>query len=281
MSLFPIIRPAVAADATGIKQLMSYPDRAHRHLDWSSPIERLGEANFLVIEQDQMIQAALSCPVDPENVAWIRFFAVQPGNSLNDSFRELFTKMIGCYAQPPEFIISVAVQGWFLRLLMEQGFSLHQSIVVLQVDPFTVDLPAEDPKLTIRQVLPQDLPIVAQIDHLAFSLIWRYSENDIKAAYANSAYATIALFEEQVVGYQFSSASVFSGHLTRLAVLPAYQGMGFGRQLTADVIRYFIQTGAGTITVNTQSDNASSLKVYRQLGFALTGEKFPVMRYKA
>jgi RimJ/RimL family protein N-acetyltransferase len=46
------------------------------------------------------------------------------------------------------------------------------------------------------------------------------------------------------------------------------------------MIRYFSRLGTGFITVNTQSDNLASLNVYKKLGFTLTGEKFPVMKYQ-
>ncbi len=280
MAFTPLIRPAVIEDAIAIKKLLSYNDRIHRHLDWCTPMERLGEPSYYVIDHHETVQAAMSCPEDPQDVAWVRFFGAQPGYSMNDSFSLLLREICRNYTHIPEMIVSVAVQGWFLRLLMEQQFTLHQVIVVLQLDPFSASLPDVDPQLEIRPVTPADLDEVVRVDYEAFAPIWRYSQHDIRSAFSHSAYATIAMHQNQVVGYQFSSATPFSAHLTRLAVIPSLQGHGIGRQLTADMIRYTMRNGIDTITVNTQSDNHSSLKVYQRIGFMLTGEQFPVMRYE-
>ena len=279
MSFSASIRPAVVDDANAISKLMAFNDRAHRHLDWSTPIQRLGEQSYWVLEQDSSVQAALSCPEDPPGVAWIRFFAVQPGYSLNKTFHLLFDAVMNEYTQKPGMIVSVAVQTWFLRLLMEQNFQLHQTIVVLQLDSLLAPVFQPDPKIRIRPILHEDLDEVTRVDHEAFDPIWRYSQQDIRSAFTNSTYSTIALRENDIVGYQISSSSPFNAHLARLAVTPSWQGKGIGKLLTSDMIRYFTHLGTEYITVNTQSDNTASLNVYKKLGFSLTGEKFPVMRY--
>lgn len=280
MAFTPYIRPAVVEDAIAIKKLLAYNDRVHRHLDWCSPMERLGEPSYFVIDQDDTVQAALSCPEDPQDVAWVRFFGAQPGYSMNESFRLLLREIIRNYTQLPEMIVSVAVQGWFLRLLMEQQFTLHQVIVVLQLDTFSARLPPLDSKIRIQPVTLEDLDEVVRVDHEAFAPIWRYSQHDIRSAFSHSAYASVAIENDQIIGYQFSSATPFSAHLTRLAVSPTLQGRGIGGQLTADMIRYFMRGGLEAITVNTQNDNTSSLRVYQKIGFSLTGEQFPVMRFQ-
>jgi ribosomal protein S18 acetylase RimI-like enzyme len=46
------------------------------------------------------------------------------------------------------------------------------------------------------------------------------------------------------------------------------------------MIKYFKRKGIDQISVNTQDNNTSSLALYKRLGFELTGETFPVFRYK-
>jgi ribosomal protein S18 acetylase RimI-like enzyme len=280
MALIPVIRPAVRGDSIAIEGLMKYSDRVHRHLDWLSPVERLGEPSYWVLEQDFSVQAALSCPEDPPGVAWIRFFAAQPGYLLSAAFETLLDAVLKTYPHKPAWIVTVAIQGWFLRLLLEQQFQLHQAIVVLQLDPFHTSVPPPMQDIHLRPILPADLDEVTRVDHAAFAPIWRYSSQDIHSAYINSAYSTIIESGNEIVGYQISSASPFSAHLARLAVMPSMQGRGFGRQLTGDMIHHFVRLGVGLITVNTQSDNTASLELYKKIGFSLTGENFPVMKYQ-
>jgi len=64
-------------------------------------------------------------------------------------------------------------------------------------------------------------------------------------------------------------------------VLPAVQGRGVGRALVADLIQQTGRLGLARLTVNTQSDNFTSLALYNNIGFHETGERFPVYEVPA
>jgi ribosomal protein S18 acetylase RimI-like enzyme len=86
----------------------------------------------------------------------------------------------------------------------------------------------------------------------------------------------VAEDETGIIGYQISTTSAMGGHLARLAVLPAYQGRRIGYALLNDLLRQFVYRGIFRVTVNTQSDNLASLKLYEKAGFERTGERYPV-----
>jgi len=65
-------------------------------------------------------------------------------------------------------------------------------------------------------------------------------------------------------------------HLARLAVRPSLQSRGLGRALVADLVQQAERHGMYRLTVNTQSDNAASLALYKKTGFRETGERYPV-----
>jgi ribosomal protein S18 acetylase RimI-like enzyme len=273
-------RPASRQDMYAIERLLAYPEHVHRHLDWRSPIDRLGEDHYWVLEQGMEVQAALACPEDPPGVVWVRFFTAHPGLVVNETWTALFGSMLQSFSIRPKMIVSVAVQTWFLRLLMEENFTLHQVIVVLLLNTRQKPIQQSLPHIQLRPIQPEDLEMVASVDHASFEPIWQNSQEDLRSAYYNAAYATVAVHQEKIVGYQISSATFLNAHLARLAVLPTLQGQGIGRLLASDMIQHFTQQGISEITVNTQSDNTASLRLYKKLGFSLTGEKFPVLKYE-
>ena len=275
------LRPAGKSDKKAIELLCGYHENVHRHLDWRSPTEWLGEQPYLLLEVDYSVQAALACPCDPPGIAWIRFFAASPSLQLKPTWKLLFDSALDGFAQPPDEIVSVAVHPWYTRLLLDQGFTLLQTIIVLQLNTPLLHpllLPRE---LTLRAMSAADCETVAGLDHESFEVIWQNSLEATRFAYKESSYATIAYWNQQPVGYQISSSTPFNAHLSRLAVIPGMQGKGIGSLLARDMILHYRHRGIAYITVNTQSDNEASLHLYRKLGFQLTNERFPVLRYTA
>jgi [ribosomal protein S18]-alanine N-acetyltransferase len=124
-----------------------------------------------------------------------------------------------------------------------------------------------------------DLAIVQQVDDNAFEGIWKNSITITAKAYKTSAYATVAEMDGRIIAYQISTANPFSAHLARIAVEPEFHRQGIGRELINDLLHYFTTMGINSITVNTQSDNLSSLALYHKSGFDFNGEKFPVLIY--
>jgi ribosomal protein S18 acetylase RimI-like enzyme len=142
-------------------------------------------------------------------------------------------------------------------------------------EPATVefDLPQG---FSIRPMQQADLPVVAEVDAAAFAPLWQNSIEALQLAYPQSVFPTVVEVNGLVVGYQLSTRNPLGAHLARLAVRPGLQGRGIGRALVADLIRQTGQHGMPHLTVNTQSDNATSLALYNHIGFRETGERFPV-----
>lgn len=249
----------------------------HRHLDWHSPYDWLGHQPFWLLIKDSKIAAALSCPADPPNIAWVRLFAISRYLRHLPTWDILFQKVVEDYRlQPSVMLASIALRKWYSDLLQEAGFKIHQQIVVLawQGRP---SKPGPNPSITIRDMLPGDLVEVQKIDRQTFEPIWQNSLDVITRSYKLSNYATVIEFEGKMVGFQISSSTFDNGHLARLAVLPTYQNKGLGRSLVNDLLFHLYRNlDVQRITVNTQNDNPASLTLYERLGFRLTGDRFPV-----
>jgi ribosomal protein S18 acetylase RimI-like enzyme len=61
-------------------------------------------------------------------------------------------------------------------------------------------------------------------------------------------------------------------HLNRIAVHPAHHGRGIGAALLYDALHTFWRQGVEHVSLNTQSDNQESQRLYRRFGFETTGD---------
>lgn len=271
------IRPATRSDTAQLAILISVQRNLHRHLDWRQSLDWLGTQPFLLLEQDQEILAALACPTDPPGVAWIRLFFARPRIPLQAAWQNLFQAARQVYAgQDGIQFVALALQPWFGSLLEESGFQHHQDIVVLSWENAPLPPYTPPPDIFLRPIEPADIETIAQIDAQSFEPLWVNSIEGVEHAYQQSAYATLAEKNGQIVGFQISTASMFNAHLARLATLPEQQRQGIGQALVYDLMAHFQDLRTWQVTVNTQSTNQKSLHLYQSMGFILTGEKFPV-----
>jgi len=271
------VRSAVLTDQRQIANLMHFSPTIHRHLDWRYPLDWIGSPPFFVLENQGQIISALACPPDPLSVAWVRLFVNSGRLSLEQSWQLLWdAARLDLSHKQGYTVAAIVLQDWYHSLLINSGFSSRQSIVMLERDgpsPVDISLPAG---LSIRSMLQYDLPAVAEVDAAAFEPLWQNSFSSLERAYPQAVLATVAEADGQVLGYQLSTRNPLGAHLARLAVRPELQGRGVGRLLVADLIQQAERHGMYHLTVNTQSDNAASLALYRKIGFHETGERYPV-----
>ncbi|HEY9076532.1 MAG TPA: N-acetyltransferase [Anaerolineaceae bacterium] len=272
------IRPAVLEDHDALHALINSSAYVHRHLDWRDTLDWLGNSPFWVMEENQQIVAALACPCDPPDIAWVRLFACASWLPLQETWESLIARCIQQFTHPPRpLLASLALRDWYEHLLEHSSFQHYQDIVVLAYRPLH-PIPGEKVDgIQIRQMNSADLIQVAELDHLAFEPLWQLSLTDLTQAFQRGSYCTVAEIEGKIIGYQMSSLNGLFAHLSRLAVQPDLQRRKIGTQLVNDLLLYFLEEeSVWEVTVNTQNTNTSSLALYKKLGFELTGESFPV-----
>jgi ribosomal protein S18 acetylase RimI-like enzyme len=275
------VRRAVAEDHHQIADLILNEANTHRHLDWRSPIEWLGSPNYWVLEEDGRITAALACPEDPPHVAWLRVFGYSPHLSGFEAWSALWgvarNEITRASAQTQ--IAVIVVKQWFQNLLLSTGFDLKQNIVLLQLSNENVKPIVMPQDIRIRPMQEADMPVIIKIDLAAFGPFWHNTIDSLQRARSQSVSATVAEDDSGVIGYQISTGNPFGAHLARLGVQPEAQGRGIGTALVSDLIQGMGGHRFSRLSVNTQSDNAASLALYKKLGFIRTGEHFPVLVY--
>lgn len=272
-----IIRSAALTDHHPLARLIGRTPNVHRHLDWRDPLHWMGSPPFLVLEERGELRAALACPPDPPAVAWLRLYVNDGRLSDEEAWPVLWEAARRELANLPGVTAAaIVLRAWLCPYLEMSGFTTCQQIVMLEcAQPASTGNNGADSFL-IRPMLSYDLPAVADVDASAFDPLWRNSLPSFSLAYQQAAIATVAEAERRIIGYQISTRTPLGIHLARLAVLPETQGRGVGYALAVHMMQQARRRGVERFTVNTQSDNAASLALYKRIGFRETGERYPV-----
>ena len=274
-----LVRLAHVEDHQKLSSLIFYETHLHRHLDWRSPLEWLGDPFFWALDEGRQISAALACPRELDDIAWVRLFVFAGGWSAENAWNVLWqTAREEIGRAGGARVAAIAMQTWFQQILFNSGFENLQQIVMLEWHGSASQprAEAEAEGIRIRKMREAELPEVQKVDAASFDSLWQNSLETLHRAFSQSLLVTVAESETGIVGYQLSTGSGQRAHLARLAVHPALQGRGVGRALLTDLFSRLVQNGIYRLSVNTQSDNVVSLSLYQRLGFIRTGEQYPV-----
>jgi ribosomal-protein-alanine N-acetyltransferase len=270
------VRLADLKDHQRLSNLIFFETRSHRHLDWRSPLEWLGDKYFWAMEEGSQITAALACPEEAKGIAWVRLFVHTGFLSAENAWTMLWDTARHDIAHAGGAqVAAIAQHSWFGKILESSGFENRQNIVMLewQYQPRAL---FEAKGIRIRKMKETDLPRVTVVDGEAFGPLWHNSQDTLNRALSQSLFATVAEDSTGIVGYQVTTGSGMRAHLARLAVHPVVQGRGVGRALLGDLFGMLVQNNYLKLSVNTQSDNSTSLSLYQKMGFIRTGEAYPV-----
>src|SRR3954447_11229392 len=81
----------------------------------------------------------------------------------------------------------------------------------------------------------------------------------------------VARIGQTVVGYAGLLFSVDDGHVTTIAVDPAWQRSKIGTRLLLELVRRAIAQGAKNLTLEVRTSNEGAKSLYRSFGFAPAG----------
>jgi len=268
------IRLAEDEDRQKLASLIHFSPWVHRHLDWRSPLDWVGYQPYLLAERAGQLLAALTCPPDPPEVAWIRLFAISSEITVEEAWDVL-------WPAAHEYLWGVTVaaiplQGWCSKLLLNAQFDHTHDVAMFAWENQNLPPESEVPDCILRLMNYDDLNLIRKLDGIAFGPIWQQSIEMLEMAFQQASIATVAETPEGIIGYQISTAGSGGGHLARLAVHPKVRGQGVGYALARDLLVQFHRRGSLRVTVNTQIDNDASLALYKKVGFHPTGEVFPV-----
>jgi len=166
---------------------------------------------------------------------------------------------------------------WPTAALLRQGFWIANSILVLRKQGWEIPSTGNE-SVSIRPVMAGDIPALVRLDEAAFQEdLWRNDAESFRRCLNRMPHFIVAERERRIVGYQFSDIQRDKGYLARAAVHPEAQGQRIGVRLVAEAIQFFKSRGIRDIFLNTQSDNLRAQRLYKWLGFRVTGQEAVVL----
>ncbi len=276
-SNFALPRVATEEDEAEIFRMLDNAPYSHFHADWSISADFWLQSGSALCERNGSPIGFIAATLEPPPIAWIRSLAI----SLNEPNYPLRTLL--SFITPKLRIVGakslaiLSANRWVNEAMPLQGF--ETSVAIEEMIKEDLALPAlPDSRVRIRSVDSADFALLAQLDQRAFSNpIWWHSERHLRRAYSDAISYSIAELDGKAVGYQLSIRSGSrQAHLVRLVIDQAYQGQGIASTLLASAIADFSQLGITKISLNTQTDNQASHRLYRRFGFEPTGISYPV-----
>lgn len=271
-------QPLAATQHQALLHFVKQARYSYEHLDWHGVQGWLNAQPFWVtLDKHGQIRAALAAPPDLPTVTWWRVAAAGTTAQCQKDLPVLWQAVQADLKQRGVRRVAVLdLEDWLPSLLATLGFANSHQVVTLRRLGTLPVVVAPSVSVTLQALDDSLIEPVAALDQAAFAPPWQHSALVLRRANEQSQYARVAMHAGQVVGYQITMLGGGNAHITRLAVAPAWQGHGIGRTLVVDVLRHCQTIGRYRVGVNTQSDNASSLALYQQLGFVKTGETIGV-----
>lgn len=177
-------------------------------------------------------------------------------------------------------VITAALRRPERRPFLEAGFVETERLHLLLHDLDELPDPPAVEGIEIRRGRRREHDEALAVDRAAFAPFWRLDGAGLAEALTatSSVHFQVARDASGIVGYAVCGRAGPRGYVQRLAVAPACQGRGVGAALLVDGLRWLRRWGARDALVNTQEDNATSLRLYQRTGFVLQPDGLAVLQ---
>ena len=125
--------------------------------------------------------------------------------------------------------------------------------------------------MVIRPFAEADVPGILAIEQACAEFPW--SENQFLSSVAAGHYCGQLEVDGEIIGFSIFSLVVDEACLLDIAVLPRYQGRGYGRQLLSQGLAQMQALGASSCYLEVRVSNLSAQALYKSMGFEVVGER--------
>lgn len=121
----------------------------------------------------------------------------------------------------------------------------------------------------MRPMLDTDLKAIFLIEEQVYPFGWTMGifEDCLRVHYS----CWVMELEGELVGYGVLSAAAGEAHILNVAVHPAFQGKGLGRQMMLFLLDAAHEHGADTVFLEVRPSNRNALHLYDNMGFNQVG----------
>lgn len=272
------IRPISPHDRFAVDELLTIAPHMSVQVPWEKLPDLLFRQPTFLAEQAGEIGCVFGLTVEPETVARLHVFALRAGWSLTETLAAMLPNVYDALrTMHVTMLAHLGTELWLVDALLANGFEQTDTIITLQKTDFSVPA-VGNVAIPIRPATVADLPTLVEIDRAAFAdRLWHHTVSGLSEYHRETAFMLVA-GQDHPVGYAYGSVIGRHGHLSRIAVHPDWQGQQIGVRLLAESIARFRERQVFGITLNTQSDNFRSRRLYEWFGFQILGLEAFVLR---
>lgn len=124
-----------------------------------------------------------------------------------------------------------------------------------------------------REMTPKDIPEVGNVERLSFQTPWSEESFLSELLYNQLAHYYVVEIQGVVVGYGGMWIIVDEGHITNIAVHPAFRGKGLGHVLVQGLLAEGNKKGCSRYTLEVRPSNTEAIALYEKYGFEEVGRR--------
>ena len=127
--------------------------------------------------------------------------------------------------------------------------------------------------VNIRKMTLEDVPAVAALDQISFSLPWPERSFAFEVTGNPASRCWVAEVDGQIVGMIVAWLFVDEVHIATLATHPDFRRQGIAQKLLTHTLRYTYAEGALTSFLEVRESNLAAQAMYRKFGYENTGRR--------
>ena len=118
-----------------------------------------------------------------------------------------------------------------------------------------------------------DAQALALLDAICFSVPWPLAAFEREFSGEHNAFYIVAEAESEIIAYCGLWGILDEGHITNVAVHPAYRRQGLASMLVKSLMAASLELGLIRFTLEVRESNAGAIALYEGLGFKQAGRR--------
>lgn len=126
---------------------------------------------------------------------------------------------------------------------------------------------------SIRKMTAEDVPAVAALDQISFSLPWPERSFLFEVTGNPASRCWVAETDGRIAGMIVAWLFVDEVHIATIATHPDFRRHGIAQKLLTHTLRYTSDEGAVTSFLEVRESNLAAQEMYRKFGYENTGRR--------